>query len=260
MIENFFTERPYVAFSSNGVGYEKLYPSVSCKFLLYGLDSNGWYSDSSFSYDTSRSIADFDSLVWTNFDVLNEDDEIAFYGSMPVDPNGATGSGGFIHIESSQVLDDSASFVLSITDLTDESSVYTVKASRFIDVELESETVSKPFAGPSMSLHLTAANLIPETEYEFVFTLQYNGEDTEIQTSTTVTTLAGEGEVLPDYSGQLGGIQDSIDDMQQGIGEVKDSVDGVGETLEGVQDTLTETKEEISPVCRKRSLRLFQTA
>lgn len=158
---------------------------------------------------------------------------------------------GSIEVASSQVLDDSASFVLNLSDLTETGDVYSVKVSRFIGETLDGEFTSEPFSSSTGSLHLTAANLTPETEYRFVFSLLLNGEETGISTETTVTTLAGEGEVLPDYSGQLGDIQDSIGNVQQGIGDVKDSVDNVGTKLDGVQGTLTETKEEITGLPQK---------
>ena len=229
---------------------------VSGSYFKYKEDGTGkrYAHDStlgiwSFLKDTTPiSDANFtvaSAMVWANNNILNSDGTIYFPASAPVDPNAPTTPSGNIELASSQVLDDSASFVLNLSDLTETGEVYSVKVSRFTGEILEGEFTSEPFSSSIGSLHLTAANLTPETEYRFVFSLLLNGEETGISTETTVTTLAGEGEVLPDYSGQLGDIQDSIGDVQQGIGDVKDSVDNVGTKLDGVQGTLTETKEEI---------------
>lgn len=190
-------------------------------------------------------------VVWANYDVLSEDGSVYLAASDPVDPNAPAAPSGNLEVVSSQVLDDSASFVLSVSDLTDTTEAYTVKVSRYIGDTLDGEFLSDTLAGPSATLHLTAANLEPETEYCMVFMLQYNGEDTEITTETTITTLAGEGEVLPDYSGQLGEIQESLGDVQEGIGAVKDSVDGVKDSVDGVQEAVTDVKEEVASLPQK---------
>ena len=209
------------------------------------LENEVWNLESS-TTDGTGGISYVEDVYWTSLDFLAADKSTVYLAAtVPVDPNAPVTPSGNIEVASSQVLDDSASFVLNLSDLTETGDVYSVKVSRFIGETLEGEFTSEPFSSSIGSLHLTAANLTPETEYRFVFSLLLNDEETGISTETTVTTLAGEGEVLPDYSGQLGDIQDSIGDVQQGISEVKDSVDNVGTKLDGVQGTLTETKEEI---------------
>lgn len=181
------------------------------------------------------------AVRWTSHDILNPDGTLFFAASSPVDPNAPTGT---IQIESSQILDDSASFVIYISDVDFTSAEYTLKYIVYSGGEEIKSNVSEVITDGTEGFHLTSPNLTPETEYEIQFILQKDGVDTSVTASTSFTTLAGsgaeEGET-PDYTGHL-------EDIQQ-------SVDNVGTKLDGVQDTLTETKEEITSLPQKIATR-----
>lgn len=176
-------------------------------------------------------------IIWTNTDIFNSDNTIYLAATAPVDPNAPTGT---LEIQSSHILDDSASFVISVSDLASTESIYSIKAVLSSAGTEVKSTVTDAFAGTSSEMHLTVANLEPATAYDISFILQKNGTDTTITASTSFTTLAGsgagEGET-PDYTGQLN--------------EIQISVDNVGTKLDGVQETLTETKEEITSLPEK---------
>lgn len=157
-------------------------------------------------------------------------------------PSLISDTSGTITIQSSQILDDSASFVVAVSDLASSESVYNIRWILTSGGEEVKSSTTDSLSSSDYGLHLTIPDLDPETEYEIQFILQEDGVDTSVTTSTTFTTLAGEG--TPDYSDQL-------DDIQQGIGDVQTSVDNVGTKLDGVQDTLTETKEEITSLPEK---------
>lgn len=215
-----------------------IFASTKYKFILSGGEwiiqpkQSSWYRLS------------LSTVFWSNHNIKDVSGNVFFTGTDPVGSNAPTGT---LEIKSSQILDDSASFVVSVFDLASTESIYSIKAVlSSYGTEVKS-TVTDAFAGTSNEMLLTVANLEPETAYDISFILQKNGTDTTITATTSFTTLAGsaagEGET-PDYSGQLG-------EIQQGIGDIQTSVDGVGETLEGVQDTLTETKEEITSLPQK---------
>lgn len=240
----FLSEEP-AAPSTSGEFY------LNCTYLryLYLPGSSYWTFDKTASNKPVTSTVN--PMIWANVDMVFSSGNIYLAASVPVDPNAPSAPTGNIEVVSSQVLDDSVSFVLSLSDLTETSDVYSVRVSRYIGETLDSEFDSEVFSSSTGSLHLTAANLTPETEYRFVFTLLISGEATEITAETTVTTLAGGGEVLPDYSGQLGEIQESLGDVQEGIGAVKDSVDGVKDSVDGVQEAVTDVKEEVASLPQK---------
>lgn len=228
-----------------------------CSEFVYQIDSDGSYdvgvlnymsfvSSGVDSWSGSSSVSDgplwitdvgSDYILWTNTDILYEDGTVATAASEPVPVGGTSGT---MEIQSSQILDDSASFVISVSDLASTESIYSIKAVLSSAGTEVKSTVTDTFAGTSNEMHLTVANLEPETAYDISFILQKNGTDTTITASTSFTTLAGsgagEGET-PDYTGQLN--------------EIQISVDNVGTKLDGVQETLTETKEEITSLPEK---------
>lgn len=208
----------------------------SVSVIRYKLVNSIWNTFTNITVKDS-SFLDFGTMIWSNFNIVNADGVLAFTASPPVDPNASTGT---LEIQSSHILDDSASFVVSVSDLASTESIYSIKAVLSSDGTEVKSTVTDTFAGTSNEMHLTVANLEPETAYDISFILQKNGTDTTITASTSFTTLAGsaagEGET-PDYTGQLN--------------EIQISVDNVGTKLDGVQETLTETKEEITSLPEK---------
>ena len=236
----FISSKQFVADSSLSSGS---YGSIEGgNFLRYGIPFADVDTSSVWNYVGTGDGAigvneDVYPIVWCNIDILNFDGSIYLAATDPVDPNAPTGT---LEILSSQILDDSASFVISVSDLASTESIYSIKAVLSSAGTEVKSTVTDTFAGTSSEMHLTVANLEPETAYDISFILQKNGTDTTITASTSFTTLAGsgagEGET-PDYTGQLN--------------EIQISVDNVGTKLDGVQETLTETKEEITSLPEK---------
>jgi len=168
----------------------------------------------------------------------------------PVDPNAPTTITGNMFFETVHPLDDSVSVVCAVSDLSNTTPTfdfrYTLSSG---GTEVRSGISEETFTGTdNQFFHLTLSSLTPETEYDLTMSLYADGEDTGISATTTFTTLAssgsgsgdGEGETTtPDYTDQLGDIQQGIDDVQQ-------SVDNVGSKLDDVEQAVTETKEEIT--------------
>lgn len=183
------------------------------------------------------------SLKWANFDVFNQDGSLYLSASEPV-PVYSNITGRMV-FGSEQVVDDFASFVLQIADLSDTTTSITYGYKLYsggVEVRSVMNSDDALTGNDSYLIHSTILNLSPGTEYEVVYILYSNGNPTYITASTTFTTLASSGSgggSDPDYSGQLNGIQ-------QGIGEIQDSVDNVGSKVDDIHDTLTETKEEIT--------------
>lgn len=206
---------------------------VSGYYCSYDNSTQAWeeliYSDNQNVVIGSSSVA---SLVWVNFDATNADGSVYMAASVPI-PVGV--EMGILSIQSSQILDDSASFVVAASDLTSSDLVYNIKWILSSGGEEVASNITESFSSSDYGLHLTVPDLDPETEYEIEFILRKDGVDTSVTASTSFTTLAGSG--VPDYSGQL-------EDIQQGV-------DNVGTKLDGVQETLTETKEEITSLPEK---------
>lgn len=185
---------------------------------------------------------------WSSFSIPYPDGSIWMSGSSPIDPNAFTAN---LVIRSTHALDDSVSIVGSVTDISDTLVPVSYTWSLYTDDTLARTGAydGDPSTGVTgFDIFSTIADLTPETEYDITYELTADGEPTGITASTSFTTLVGTGAggdaSDPDYSGQLGSIQ-------QGIGNVQQSVDNVGTKLDGVQETLTETKEEITSLPQK---------
>ena len=208
-------------------------------YVLYASDGS-WL----FNFKSSGSQSESGSPIWSSYNVLDSNGNIIYPTSDPIYPNASTPISGRMVFGSEQVLDNFASFVLQVGDLSDTTASFSYGYKLYSGgEELRSVMDDESLTGSDgYIIHSTLLNLDPETEYEIIYTLYANGEPTEITASTTFTTLASSGSgggSDPDYSDQLNGIQ-------QGIGEIQDSVDNVGSKVDDIQDTLTETKEEIT--------------
>lgn len=226
-------------------------------YRIYLLSDQVWSSNGGNTVNSGLYIVTTISshtFIWTSTDITNKSTgEVWLAASAPVDPNAPTPITGNMFFETVHPLDDSVSVVCAVSDLSDTTPTfdfrYTLSSG---GTEVRSGISEETFTGiDKQYFHLTMSSLTPETEYDLTMSLYADGEDTGISASTTFTTLAssgsgaGEGEsTTPDYTNQLGDIQQGIDDVQQ-------SVDNVGSKLDDVEQAVTETKEEITSLPSK---------
>ena len=194
------------------------------------------------------------NVIWANFDILNTNGSIYLAASTPVDLNAPVGT---MEIQSVQPLDDSASFTVFVSGVA-LTSAYTLKYILSVDGQEVKSEVSDPFEDSATGLHGTLYGLTPETTYDLTCILQKDGVDTSITASTTFTTLAGSGagegegeDDTPDYSGQLGDIEQGLDDVQESVDKVGTKLDGVKEAVGAVKDAVSGVKEEVASLPNK---------
>lgn len=192
--------------------------------------------------------------VWANYDLCDLNGSVFLPASIPILPNAPVGT---IEIQTVQPLDDSASFTVFVSGV-DLTSAYTLKYILSVDGQEVKSEVSAPFEDGATGLHGTLYGLIPETTYDLTCILQKDGVDTSITASATFTTLVGSGtgegegeDETPDYSGQLGDIEQGLDDVQESVDKVGTKLDGVKEAVGAVKDAVSGVKEEVASLPNK---------
>lgn len=228
---------------------------VGLKFIRYSLIDGAWsYRDSGSNGCAPTTDC---TVLWANTDLYSDKANGIIYlaASDPVDPNAPVGT---MEIQTVQPLDDSVSFTVFVSGVDFTSASYTLKYILSVDGQEVKSEVSDPFEDSATGLHGTLYGLTPETTYNLTCVLQKDGVDTSITASTTFTTLVGSGtgegegeDETPDYSGQLGDIEQGLDDVQESVDKVGTKLDGVKEAVGAVKDAVSGVKEEVASLPNK---------
>lgn len=223
-------------------------------FESYVVSGDSWKFNTSGASASRLSETDY---IWSSFSIYTDStmSEILHAATAPVDPNAPVGT---MEIQTVQPLDVSVSFTVFISGVDFTSASYTLKYILSVDGQEVKSEVSDPFEDSATGLHGTLYGLTPETTYDLTCVLQKDGVDTSITASTTFTTLAGSGagegegeDNTPDYSGQLGDIEQGLDDVQESVDKVGTKLDGVQEAVGAVKDAVSGVKEEVASLPNK---------